>query len=99
MKVIGLPILVNFWQSRPEARKPLEKWIQVVKEARWGNWSQLKSTFRTADLVPAGVKKFVVFNIGGNKYRLVTIVNFEGQIVIVEVALTHSQYDKGKWKD
>ena len=99
MWVIGLPNLESFWQSHPKARKPLEKWIQVVKEAKWNNWSQLKSTFRTADLVQVGTKKFVVFNIGGNKYRLVTIVNFKGQVIIVEVALTHNEYDKGKWKD
>ena len=99
MRVIGLPILENFWKSHRQARKPLEKWIQVVKQAKWSNWSQLKSTFRTADLVPVGIKKYVVFNIGGNKYRLVTLVNFKGQIVIVEVALTHKKYDKGKWKD
>jgi mRNA interferase HigB len=49
--------------------------------------------------VPVGTKKFVVFNVGGNKYRIVAIVNFKGQIVIVEVALTHKQYDKGRWKD
>ncbi len=99
MRVIGLPNLERFWQSHHKARKPLEKWVQAVKQAKWNNWSQLKSTFRTADLVPVGTRKFVVFNIGGNKYRLVTIVNFKGQIVIVEVALTHSQYNKGKWKD
>ena len=99
MWVIGLPILESFWQSHPKARKPLEKWVQVVKEAKWGNWSQLKSTFRTVDLVPVGPKKFVVFNVGGNKYRLVTLVNFKGQVVIVEATLTHREYDKGKWKD
>jgi len=91
--------LESFWQSHPKAKKPLEKWVQVVKEAKWNNWSQLKSTFGTADLVPVGTTKFTVFNIGGNKYRLITIVNFKGQLVIAEVALTHSQYDKGKWKD
>jgi mRNA interferase HigB len=99
MRVIGLPILVSFWQSHNTARKPLEKWCQVVKEAKWNNWSQLKSTFRSADLVLVGTKKYVVFNVGGNKYRIVAIVNFKGQIVIVEAALTHSQYDKGRWKD
>ena len=98
MRVIGLPILQSFWQSHPEAKKPLEKWIVVVREARWNNWSQLKATFRTADLVPTGAKKHVVFNVGGNKYRIVAIVNYQGQLVIVEVALTHIQYDKGKWK-
>jgi mRNA interferase HigB len=99
MRVIGLPILESFWQNQHQARKPFEKWIQVVKQANWSNWSQLKLTFRSADLVPVRTKKFVVFNVGGNKYRIVTIVNFKGQIVIVEAALTHKQYDKGRWKD
>ena len=99
MRVIGLPILKSFWQSHHQARKPLEKWRQVVEEAKWNNWSQLKSTFRTADFVSVGTKKFVIFNVGGNKYRIVAIVNFKGQIVIVEASLTHKQYDKGKWKD
>lgn len=98
MRVIGLPILESFWQSHHQARKPFEKWIQVVKQANWNNWSQLKLTFRSADLVPVGTKKFVVFNVGGNKYRIVAIVNFRGQIIIVEAALTHKQYDKGRWK-
>ena len=72
--------------------------MQVVEEAQWSNWSQLKSTFGKADLVRTGIHTYVVFDIGGNKYRLITIVNFKGQVVIVEVALTHREYDKGKWK-
>ncbi|MHC4167834.1 MAG: type II toxin-antitoxin system HigB family toxin [Planctomycetota bacterium] len=88
----------SFWRRRPQARKPLEKWIQVVEEAQWDNWANVKSTFRTADLVKTKTKDFVVFNIGGNKYRLITTVNFRGQIVIVDVALTHTEYDTGKWK-
>ena len=99
MKVLGLPNLVYFWQHHSTARKPLEKWLKVVQEAKWHNWSDLKLTFRSADLVPVGEKKFVVFNVGGNKYRVVTIVNFKGQVVIIEVALAHKQYDRGKWKN
>jgi len=98
VRIIRKLKLQSFWQSHQQARKLLEKWVQVVEEAEWRNWSQLKSTFRKADLVQAKTNTYVVFDIGGNKYRLVTIVNFRGQIVIVEVALTHRQYDKGKWK-
>ena len=99
MKVIGKLKLQRFWQHHRRARKPLEKWIQVVGHAQWENWSNIKSTFRTADLVKTKTRDFVVFNVGGNKYRLATIVNFRGQIVVVDVALTHAEYDKGKWKD
>jgi len=98
VRIIGKLKLQSFWRSHQQARKPLEKWTQVVEEAEWCNWSQLKSTFGKADLVQTKTNTYVVFDIGGNKYRLVTIVNFRGQVVIVEVALTHRQYDKSKWK-
>ena len=99
MRVIGLPNLESFKQGHPMARKPLDRWVQVVEKAKWKNWSQLKSTFSSADMVSVGEKKYVVFYVGGNKYRIVAVVNFKVQIVIVEVALIHSEYDKGKWKD
>ena len=98
MKIIGKLKLQSFWQRRPQARKPLEKWIQVVEQAQWDNWASVTSTFGFADLVKTKAKTFVIFDIGGNKYRLITTVNFRGQIVIVDVALTHAEYDKGKWK-
>jgi mRNA interferase HigB len=98
VEIIGRLKLQSFWRSHRQARKPFEKWIQVVEEAEWGNWTQLKSTFGRADLVRTKANTYVVFDIGGNKYRLITTVNFRGQIVIVEVALTHREYDKGKWK-
>lgn len=98
MRIIGKLKLQSFWRSHQQARKPLEKWVQVVEVAEWCNWSQLKSTFGKADLVQTKTNTYVVFDIGGNKYRLVTIVNFRGQVVIVEASLTHRQYDKAKWK-
>lgn len=98
MDVIGKLILQEFWERHKRARKPLEKWCQVAEEAEWRNFAQIKQTFRTADLVNVRTRKFVVFDIGGNKYRLITTVNYQGQIVIIEVVLTHTEYNKGKWK-
>ena len=99
VKIIGKLILQKFWQQHKRAKKPLERWIQVVEEAEWHNFSKIKQTFRTCDVVKSDNKRFVVFDIGGNKYRLVTTVNCEGQIVVIEAALIHSDYDKEKWKD
>jgi len=97
MKVLGKPRLQCFWEDYPRAKKPLQNWIKIVEEANWKNWAQLKTTFNKADFIPEE-EKFVVFDIGGNKYRLITIVNFAEQIVIVKEVLTHREYDKGKWK-
>jgi mRNA interferase HigB len=97
VRIAGKLKLQDFWNIHLEARKPLERWVKVVENAKWNNWADLKSTFRTADLVP-GTRKLVVFNVGGNKYRLVTVVNYQGFLVIIEAALTHRQYDADKWK-
>jgi len=98
VRIIGKLKLQGFWRKHRQARKPLEKWVQVVEQSQWDNWSNVKSTFGSADLVKMKTGNFVVFNIGGNKYRLITTVNFKGQIVIVDVVLTHPEYDRGKWK-
>ena len=99
MNIVGKLVLQEFWEKHRRAKKPLEKWVRVVEAAEWRNFAQVKQTFRTADLVRKGTRKFVIFDISGNKYRLVTAVNYQGQVVVIEVALTHPEYDKGKWKE
>jgi mRNA interferase HigB len=98
VRIAGKLKLQDFWNIHSEARRPLERWVLVVESAEWTNWADLKSTFRSADLVKDGIKNFVVFNIAGNKYRLITTVNYQGRVVIVGLALTHRQYDAGRWK-
>jgi mRNA interferase HigB len=98
VRIVGKLKLQDFWNIHHEARTPLERWIKVVESAEWHNWAQLKSTFRSADLIKQDLKNFVVFNVGGNKYRLITVVNYQGQVVIVGLVLTHRQYDAEKWK-
>jgi mRNA interferase HigB len=98
VRIAGKLKLQTFWKIHPEARTPLERWVLVVESAEWTNWADLKSTFGTADLVKIGTRKLVVFNVGGNKYRLITTVNYQGFVVIVELALTHREYDAEKWK-
>lgn len=98
MKVIGKLILQEFWQEHKRARKPLERWINVVESAEWRNISQIKQTFGSCDVVRGHNRRFVVFDIGGNKYRLVTTINHRGQIVIIAAMLTHQDYDQEKWK-
>lgn len=94
MLIIGKDILENFWQVKKDAENALKTWVQIVEEAVWQNFVELKKTYPKADLVG----DCTVFNIRGNNYRLIAIVNYAAQIVQVIYVLTHKEYDKEKWK-
>ena len=66
----------------------------IIEKASFTNYGQLRVTFPTADKVGA----LHVFNIGGNKFRLIAWIHFESQRFFVKAVLTHSEYDKGAWK-
>lgn len=62
--------------------------------ARWTNIAHLKVDFPSADYVPP----FTVFNVKGNKYRLIALIDYSEQIVVVRDVLTHATYSKGRWR-
>lgn len=99
MRVISKSRLKQFWQSPNcgDSAGPLLAWHTHVsdKSAAWRNWSDVKSVFGNADLVG----KCVVFNIGGNKYRLITRILYASQKVFVLKVMTHREYDQEKWKE
>ena len=72
----------------------MKAWYGIAKKAKWKNLAELKQVYPSADLV-GGV---VVFNIKGDKYRLVAGINFRSQTIFVKHVMTHKQYDLGKWK-
>ena len=94
MRIAGREKIVEFQKTYPDSAAPLNRWTRIVDTAIWRNTADVRATFRSADFV--GGK--VVFNVGGNKYRLVSGISFEIQLVAVETVLTHKEYDKGKWK-
>jgi mRNA interferase HigB len=94
MRVIKRGALEQFWQVHPDARASLESWYAVVRQAKWKTPAQLKQVYRYADLVG----RRTVFNIAGNKYRLIARVNYQTQRVFVLHIMTHAEYDKGAWK-
>ena len=95
MHVISKKKLKDFWERHPESRKPLEAWFKIVRSSRYHALHELRMTFPKADKV--GDK--VVFDIGGNKYRLIAVIHFNRFKVYVRDVLTHEAYDKGVWKD
>jgi mRNA interferase HigB len=94
MRVIKRGALVQFWERHSDSRASLEAWYGVVRSATWKSPVQLKSVYPNADLVG----RRTVFNIAGNKYRLIARLNYQSQRVFVLFLLTHAEYDDGKWK-
>jgi mRNA interferase HigB len=95
MHVISKKCLRQFWTVHADAERPLRQWFRVVSKAYWRSFAELRATYRTADRVD----RFTVFNIGGNKYRLVAVIHYNRGKVFVRHVLTHQEYDRGKWKD
>ena len=98
MRVISKSRLREFWQEagHEDAGNPLQAWHTHVsnRATAWRSWSDVKAEFATAS--PVG--DCVVFNIGGNKYRLITRIRYQSQKVFVLKVMTHAEYDKDKWK-
>lgn len=93
MRVIALSTLKAFWANRPEhqdAEEPALAWYRDVLKADWATPVAVKAQFGTASILKDGR---VVFNIGGNKYRLVVWINYPYRVVYVRFIGTHRQYD------
>lgn len=94
MKIISNSALRVFAVKHPQSNEPLQGWRRVIEKSRFGNWAELKLAFNSIDKVG----ELTVFEIGGNKYRLIAYIRFEKQIVYIKAVLTHRDYDKGAWK-
>jgi mRNA interferase HigB len=93
--VISKKKLREFWERHPRAQSPLEAWCQIAKHGEWENFVDVRRAFNTAD----GVGRFVVFDIGGNKYRLIAVIHYNRGKVFIRHVLTHAEYDEGKWEN
>lgn len=94
MHIVTRRKLVEFWRRHPLAEGPLRRWFKVTEQAAWQSFADVRSTFASADQYC----RVVVFNIGGNKYRLVAAIHFNRQKVFVIHVLTHAEYSRGDWK-
>lgn len=99
MKVVGKPKLEEFWRAHPTAKNPLRRWLRVTQNAGWNKFADVKRTFGSADWFSKENRDYIIFNVGGNKFRVVTAVNFGRYLVVVEVVMTHSNYSNRKWEN
>ncbi len=90
MRVIAKRTLREFWSKHPDAEGSLKAWFAETENASWQGPADIKAYYRSASLL--GDNR-AVFNICGNKYRLVVKVNYQAAIVLVRFIGTHKEYD------
>ena len=95
MRVISRKILRDYCQSHADACDALSDWYRVAKLAQWKNLTEVQATYKSAE----AVGNFTVFNIKGNRYRLIVDLIYPSQRIYIKYVLTHAEYDKDKWKN
>ncbi len=94
MHIITRKRLREFWEKYPNAQTSLTIWYQRTETAQWQNFTELRQLFPSADQV----ENLTVFNISGNKYRLITLIDYTHKKVFIRNILTHAEYDTNNWK-
>ena len=94
MHIISHAKILQAQAAHPDCSAALDQWYQLTKRVRWGNYAEVKACFPAVDKV--GDK--YVFDVGGNKLRLIAAIHFNAGKVFVRAVLTHKAYDKGDWK-
>ena len=94
MHVISRKALRDFWERHPESQSALTRWYTIVRKTDFKDFNDLRTTFPSADWVEG----LIVFNIGGNKYRLIAAIHFNRKRVYVRHVLPHEEYDQGAWR-
>ncbi|MBI5879265.1 MAG: type II toxin-antitoxin system HigB family toxin [Chloroflexi bacterium] len=91
MRIIARRTLREFWQRHSAAEQPLRAWYAQVRSAVWRTPADVKNDYRNASLL---ANQRVIFNIKGNSYRLVTMLNYQHGIVFIRFIGTHADYDR-----
>ena len=100
MRVISIKLLREFWEHHPNAERPLRQWYKTAIQADWNSLAEARRHYPHAD----GVRTengdvLTVFNIGGNKYRLIARIRYDYQLINVRAVLTHREYEEGQWRE
>ena len=95
MHIISRKKLLEFLDLYPDAKEALAYWYRLAKAGHFYSFAELKDTFGSVDYV----KKLTVFDLGGNKFRLIAAVHYNRQKIYVRAVLTHKEYDLEQWKE
>ena len=91
MRVIAKKILREFWERQNDSEEQLKTWYKEASKAVWTSPNDIKSEYPKASILKSGR---VVFNICGNKYRLIVQINYIRKQVFIRFIGTHAEYDK-----
>lgn len=94
MHIISRKVIQQFWERYPDSQSSLIRWYKIMQKSEFDSFNELRRTFPTADKVG----DLIVFNISGNKYRLIASIHFNRNKIYIRHVLTHPEYDKGAWK-
>jgi len=94
MTLIGWSVARKFMLKHRFSQAPLKRWKYHIQNADWRNFPDDRSSFSSADWVNGKI----VFNLSGNKYRVIATVLFEEKKVLIQQVLTHEEYDQSDWK-
>jgi mRNA interferase HigB len=92
--IISRKALIQFWKKYPDSQTSLARWFKVLQKTDFRSFVELRTVFPSADMVD----KWIVFNISGNKYRLIASIHFNRSKVYIRHVLTHAEYNRGDWK-
>jgi mRNA interferase HigB len=95
MHVISYRRLREFAEKHADSRDALDDWYRIAVKASWSNLVEVQTVFPKAE----AVSNFTVFNIKGNRYRLIVSIDYQGQLIYLKYVLTHAEYDKEQWKN
>ena len=95
MHVITRKRLNEFVEKHPTARAGLAHWYQILRKNNFANFAASRNALPHADQVGG----LTVFNIGGNKFRLISAIHYNRRKVYIRAVMTHAEYDAGKWKE
>jgi|HubBroStandDraft_5_1064220.scaffolds.fasta_scaffold565050_1 mRNA interferase HigB len=100
VRIANADALVKAARRYRDAAEALRVWVKVVQDARWKNIADVRLVYPSADGVTVGSGAVItVFNVRGNRYRLLTYLTYRAELVTVIELLTHADYNKEKWKD
>jgi len=91
MRIISRRRLVEFWEVHPDAEQPLRAWYTETKKASWNSPAEIKEVYRSVSILS---NNRVVFNIKGNTYRLIVVVEYSQGKMFIRFVGTHAEYDR-----